>query len=40
MNEKPPPPYNPNPPMAGFAPPPHQQMTQMSFILVAEEIRV
>ena len=29
MNEKPPPPYNPNPPMAGFA----QPMTQMSFIL-------
>ena len=24
MDEKPPPPYNPNPPMAGFAPPPHQ----------------
>ena len=28
MDEKPPPRYNSKPPMAGFAPPPHQQMTQ------------
>ena len=28
MDEKPPPPYNSKPPMAGFAPQPHQQMTQ------------